>query len=500
MIVKDKITSEYLHALQSVYCDIGDRGIAVDAERIERNKLKIQALISQQLAIASNQWGCTVFVGADAAPPKDSPQFKDSVNLNATQGERALLAKLKNLGYNVPKITSKNTEGEYEQRFSTGELALQKMLAENQFNYPGGDPAIRSILKTRELGKISSVYLNSRLARRGSDYFFLSGYNVAGTLTGRRTSRKHTYGYGNNSQNFPKHSEVASYFRECLRPRNGNIFLFVDQVQAEEWPVSALSQNTTALKELRDGTDRHSALASKIFGELIPPKGTPQWNEALHGMKRYLGKKIKHARNYGMKAQRMSDSLAAEGFSINKATCELLLQKAASVDPSVDLVFHEYIKYRLSNEHFLDTPFGRERQFLGARPNADNNSLFNEAYSYIPQSVVGDNTGFAVYELETRYSEEERSIVQEGHDSITQDIIATKDNIWEYLQRTIRAFRRTISFHNGISLEIPIEASLGYDFNEEVTIKTLDLQGIEIALDKLNEKREKKRQLELTTI
>src|SRR5208282_787727 len=168
----DRITSSYLHYLQSVYCDIGDRGICVDRDKIEVNKKKIDSLINQQLAIATNQWNCMVFVGADNAPPKDSPLFIDSVNLNSSSGDRALLVKLKNLGYDVPKITAKNSEGEYEQRFSAGELSLQRMLTQNQFNYPGGDPAIRAILKVRELGKVKSVYLCSRLSRRGDLYFF----------------------------------------------------------------------------------------------------------------------------------------------------------------------------------------------------------------------------------------------------------------------------------------------------------------------------------------
>jgi hypothetical protein len=499
MILPNRITSEYLHALQAHYWNIGDRGIRVDVERVARNKQIIKEKIKEQLSIASKQWGCVVYVGAANAPAGD----KTSVNLNATQGDRALLAKLKDLGYNVPKITKKNEEGEYEQKFSTGELALQKMLVENQFNHPAGDPAIRAILKVRELGKILSVYLSSMLARRveqaEEEYYFLSAYNVAGTLTGRRTSRKHIFGYGNNAQNFPKHSEVASFFRECLVPRRGNIFLFVDQIQAEEWPVSALSMNHAALTDLRTNyladkvlrVDRHSALASKIFDENIPWKSSPQWDEQRYGMKRYLGKKIKHARNYGMRKKRMSESLAQEGFSVSEPVCEILLTKAAAVDPSVDAIFHEYVKEELSNSHMLHTPFGRERLFIGCRPNADNNTLFNEAYSYIPQSVVGDNTGFAVYLLEED-KKEESYIIQEGHDSIVQDIPNRKEVILAYMHRTREAFRRTIRFDNGIEIEIPIEAEIGFDFNETVSLDNMDEASLDKAMDKLNAKREKK--------
>ena len=501
----NKVTSAYLHQLQRVYCDIGDRGIYVDHSLVEENKKKIKQKIKDQLLIPSQQWGCTVYVGAANDPGKGV----NAVNLNSSQGDRALLAKMKELGYNIPKITKKNEDGEYEQKYSTGELALQKMLVENKFNFLGGDPAIRAILKVRELGKILSVYLSSRLLPRCEDsgwgYYFLSNYNVAGTLTQRRTSRKHTFGFGNNAQNFPKHSEVASFFRECLIPRPRGIFLFVDQIQAEEWPVSALSQNYAALKQLETNklydkklrVDRHSELASRVFDEKIPWKSSSEWNEQIHGMKRYLGKKIKHARNYGMKKKRMSESLAQEGFCVSETMCEILLNKAAEVDPTVDSIFHEYIKKELSEHHLLKGPFGWERMFIGARPNADNNSLFNEAYSWIPQHTVGANTGFSVYALESIYPSAERRIVQEGHDSIVQDVPNERHTILEYMRRTEEAFKRKITFHNGIEIEIPIEAEIGYDFETTVSLDNMDEAGLIKALDKLNEKRELKMQKEV---
>src|ERR1700735_491301 len=210
-MAEHRISSSYEHALQGVYYAIGNRGICVNTSRIEDAKKIVRAEISRQLAIASNQWGIEVFVGAANAP--DQPSKKSglaataAININATQGQYALLTGLKNLGYNVEKITKKTEEGEYEQQYSTGELALQKMLSKNQFSYPGGDPAIRAILKIRELGKLNSSYLNARLLKRDLQWFFLSNYNVAGTLTGRRSSRRHTFGFGNNAQNFPKHSD-----------------------------------------------------------------------------------------------------------------------------------------------------------------------------------------------------------------------------------------------------------------------------------------------------
>jgi hypothetical protein len=262
----------------------------------------------------------------------------------------------------------------------------------------------------------------------------------------------------------------------------------VDQISAEDWPVSALSENHQALKELRDDTDvygRHTRLASVIFGIPLNAKTPNEWKES---MERYLGKKTRHASNYDMKAGRMSDALAQEGFSFSESDCNMLLKKVAAHDPSVQKIFHQYVKDTISKTHMLVTPFGRERQFLGARPNDSNSSVFKEAYAYIPQSTVGDNTGMAVLKMESHYDLSERRIVQEGHDSIVQDVRDDTETVYRYLLRVVDSFKRTIVFHNGITVEIPIEAEVGYDFQTTVKVKEVTRAGVKAAIEKLKDK------------
>jgi hypothetical protein len=337
---------------------------------------------------------------------------------------------------------------------------------------------------------------------------FLSSYNAgSGTLTGRRSSKKHIYGYGGNAQNILTHSETAGLFRSCLVSRIGTIFLSVDQVSAEDWPVSALASNVNAIEELKTGADRHTKLASFIFN--IPIDSKP-FDDSPNGWKksieRYLGKKTRHANNYGMQAPRMHDSLMQEGKYFSVEVCKNLLERANAADPSIKGVFHKYVETCLSNERILRTPFGRERQFLGLRPGSKNGNLLNEAYSYIPQSLVGDNTGFAVEELQLN-PEYGISIIQEGHDSIIQEVqindfgrqtetstiisngsdkfspnSAGLDRLLLALNRTVESFDRSITFYNGITINIPIEAELSWNFGRSVKIKTLDRAGIEEAL------------------
>ena len=484
----NRVSSNYEHALQAAYYHIGNRGIAVNMERVNEAQAVVQAEIDRQLAIASHQWGCKVFIGAENNPEEVEGSFSGAVNLNATQGKYRLLDKLKALGYDIPRVAVKNDEGEYESKESTQEVVLQKILLKNQFNYPGGDPSIKAILKVREYAKLRSAYLNALWYRSGDVVLWLSNYNVAGTLSGRRSCRCHTFGYGGNSQTFPKHSDVAYLARRCFVARPGNILLMVDQVSAEDWPVSALAENHNALAELRSGTDRHTKLASYLFNIPIDSKTPREWKES---MERYLGKKTRHATNYDERAPMMSESLIKEGHYIPVPQCQLLLDRMGSFDPNIKLVFHQYVKNTISQTRTLVTPFGRERVFLGARPNDANTTLYKEAYAFIPQSVVGDNTGFTVLALESNYDSRERAIIQEGHDSIVQDVRDDVETVYKYLLRTQAAFTRPIKFHNGIELEIPIEAEVAYDFNTTIKIKDFTRQGVKEAIEKLRDERAK---------
>ena len=499
--MSDKITSTYIHHLQAVYHEIDNRGIRVNKARLKEARLIVDQQIQKNLSIASQQWNCHVFIGSDnAITDKNNPRFADQVNLNATQGDKALLKKLQDIGYHVPKISRKNDEGDYESKYSTGELALQKMLATNQYNWPGGDPAIRAILQVRELGKIKSTYLSAlHYERPDGEIYYLTNYNCAGTLTGRRSSKKHTFNYGGNAQNFTKHGDYSETVRRCYVARPGNIFLMVDQKSAEDWPVSALAQNYLALDQLQKGINRHCIRGSKIFHKpLLEPYLDNQgaWKKA-NPHEYYLGKKFGHANNYGIRGLKMSDILAQEGHSIPKEVCQTYLDLVASLEPEIKNVFHKYIQEKINSTRMLQTPFGRERQFLGLRPNDNNYKIFNEAYAWIPQSVVGDNTGFAVFFLETNLPKEHRKIVQEGHDSIVQDIPDNVDTIWWYLQQTAKSFQRKIRFENGIEIEIPIEAELGYDLNKTIALKEISYDALLDAYKKIKAIREQEIEAEI---
>ena len=492
---KNKVGAEYLQRLQACYHEISKRGIKVDTVALKKAKEFVDAEIKIHCSAIAILWGCHVYIGST-----NDNGSKDSVNLNASSGSRTPMARLKDLGYKIPKLSSRDEEGNYISKESLAELALQRMLSENQFNILGGDPVLRAMLAVRELATLKQRYINANLyTTTAGESVYLSNYNVAGTTTGRRASRKHTFGFGNNAQNFPKHGELADTYRNCLVARRGMVFLSVDVISAEEWPVSALSRNQKSLEELNLGLDRHKILAQQIFNLPESHYTEKEWKDSIE---RYLGKKVRHANNYWMQAQTLADTLAKEGKSFTVAQCKFILDRVNQIDPSIQGTFHEYIRQCLYKTRTLKTPFGRERQFFGLRggDSSGNNKIFREAFSYIPQSTVGDNTGFSVYELSLAYDNrgEKNGIVQECHDSIVQEVQAQPDMIYDWCQRTLKAFDREVTI-SGTTFKMPIEGEIGFTLGEMETLKSsstgtkkledISLQDVKDLYEKIKEVR-----------
>jgi DNA polymerase family A len=477
----DLITSTYEHKLAYAYHRIDKRGLCMHKDRFKTLAQHVQDELDSNCLWLSKEWSMPVHIGAI----KVEKDFKH-LNLNA---DKSVLETLKNLGYKVPKIRKKNTETQqYEYKESVNELALRKTMADPAlWNHPQGGEAIKKLLDTNELITFRDRYIKARLRERDYGYIYYSSYNIAATVTGRRGSRKSVFGYGGNGQNLPARTSTSELYRNCIIARPNRIFLFVDQKQAEDWPVQALAQNYEALDEMRRGVNRHYKFASIIFNRSIDSiksgrkKIPPEFEAELQYN---LGKRGRHANNYGMRAPRFSEMLTSDGYSVPPSTCEVILDKINKADPNVDGIFHAYIQRCIYDTRLLRTPFGRERQFFGVRQNDKNYAVLNEAYAWIPQSTVGDNTGFAVLLLD----ECNDYIVQEGHDSLVQELPDTLQELLKVYENTGTAFKRTIRFDNGIEIDIPIEGKIGYNWGETVEIKDWSKDGVEAAYNELKQK------------
>jgi DNA polymerase family A len=483
------INSTYEHELAYYFHLIDGRGILLDRKKLNDLRKKVYDRLDVLCSSTSSIINIPVYVGSDNGTGRGS-----GLNLNSPS---KLLDTLKSLGFTLPKVRKKNKDThEIEYKESTGVLVLQKTLANPDLwpTTPGFDAIglLKNLLELSELKKFKTSYVNAKL----HNHVFYSCYNVAATVTGRRGSSKHTFNIGGNAQNFPKYSELAALWRKAMIARPGRIYFFVDQISAEDWPVQALAENHSALDEMRKGVNRHYKFANLIFGTPIDAlkQGRKNGDHECE-MQYFLGKKARHANNYGMRGQRLSEQLAEEGHSVSKQVCDIILQKVNNADPNVDAVFHKYIQDTIFQSKFLVCPLGRERQFFGLRSGDKNYEILNEAYSYIPQETVGDNTGLAIVDI-FRDTNCDNFINQDGHDSLAQELPDTESDVLKAFRYTKKAFDRNITFHNGITINIPIEGEFGYNWKETVKIENFSEDGVIEAYRKVKELREKEKDLQ----
>lgn len=215
---------------------------------------------------------------------------------------------------------------------------------------------LQVILDYREKSRLLSTYLRSPL---DDDKRSRCSYNVAGTTTGRISSSRSLAGTGGNLQNVPK-----GIARMVYVPDPGKIFVGADLSQAEARVVAALSHDPTYLRVFAEGGDIHTKMALVMFKDAA---------------KRQLAKKVVHASNYGMGPQTF-----ARNTKCSLAEAKAHLERFHATFPLVR-EWHARVRDQLRLDRTLSTPFGHRRLFMGRW----DDSLFREAYAFVPQHTVG---------------------------------------------------------------------------------------------------------------
>ncbi len=364
-------------------------------------------------------------------------------------------------------------------RFGAETTSEEKL---NELYANTGDEFLKEILRIRELNKIEGTYVDC--IRPGGVLY--STYVCGGTVTGRRSAKSICLGYGLNHQNIPKHSPLGKKYRECIVARPGFILLNCDQVSAEDWIVQGIiadvSGDDSGVQELISGIDRHQKLAARIFG--IPLDQCSKEAEKAGKIYRYVGKRTRHASHYDMQGPKLSAVFAKEGFSIPSVNCTMILEQFHRIEPNIKGVFHEYIKREITDRRKLTNLFGRSRDFFGFCPWRDNSQVFRDAYSYIPQGTVGDNTGEALLYTERKGLS---LVVNEAHDALLLEIEDNFESVLFAVRLLMRAFKRKMVFPRGYTLEIPVEFDLGYNMKDMRGCGDLSETGLKNTVDTLHQ-------------
>jgi uracil-DNA glycosylase family 4 len=439
------------------------RGMLCDEVKMSELRSYIKKEQSEACARSEKLTGKTIVINAAQQKLLGATP---SVNIGSAQ---QLIEVLKQRNIKIPKNRMTGRE-------TTSEEKINELFAET------GDEFLKEILRIRELNKIEGTYVDCVRP----DNILYSTYVVGGTVTGRRSAKAICLGYGLNHQNIPKHSPLGKKYRACIIARPGKILINCDQVSAEDWIVQGIiadvSGDDSGVQELISGVDRHQKLAARIFG--LPLEECSKEAEKSGKIYRYVGKRTRHASHYDMQGAKLSAVFAKEGFSIPTANCNMILETFHKVEPNVKGVFHEYIKKEITDKRRLTNLFGRQRDFFGFCPWRDNSKVFRDAYSYIPQGTVGDNTGEALLICESRGLE---FVVNEAHDALLLEVEDNYDSVRFAVRLLQRAFRRTLVFARGYQLEIPVEFDLGYNLKDMRGCGDLSNRGLMNTVDTLHQ-------------
>jgi uracil-DNA glycosylase family 4 len=264
-------------------------------------------------------------------------------------------------------------------------------------------PALSLIMRYKKLDKLVSNFLDIEVSPEGRVH---TCYNITGA-TMRRENKGFVvddedsyrsfgrwsssgsiilpYGPG-NLQNIPKEA------RKIFVPPKGYILLQADYKQAEAVVVAYLINDVKLKKLFQDsfgksdeeckanGWDVHKITAASMFGCSVLDVTKDQ---------RTVGKTIRHATNYSA-----GPDVVANRLGITRKEAKSYLDRYHAGTPQLHL-WHQRIQDELQRTRVLTNLFGRKHRFLDRW----GDSLFRSAYSFIPQSTVGDLLNHALINI-----------------------------------------------------------------------------------------------------
>jgi len=379
------------------------------------------------------------------------------------------------------------------ERSGTGEEVLTSILNSNVVKNELHREGISLILEGRRVRKTISTYLFAATDydNRMRTSFFLC------LETGRSSTNqqeppirpwinyrdqkkvKKKQARGMAFQTITKHGDIGQDIRSMLVPDEGYIFLQADSSQAEARVIFLLANEDL---RLFDEHDLHALTASWFFG------GTESdYSKKVLGYEtplRFAGKTLRHAGHLGAGKRRAAISVNTDArkfkiyqpgtntiFQISEKKADEALKVFHARQPSIKGVYHASVIKALEKNRRLiaPVPVGIKAGVGGVRIFYERwgDELNRQAFSYIPQRSVSENTKCAALYID-RYGEQEIQILMESHDSL---LVQCKVEYAQEVASVMRyAFERPIDFSKCSipcgELVIPCEVESGMNYQE----------------------------------
>ena len=240
-----------------------------------------------------------------------------------------------------------------------------------------------------------------------------------------------------------------------------------DLAQAENRIVAYLANESAMINAFETGKDVHRLTASGIFGK--PPEmisdepcsaktiGDGSYSE------RFFGKKANHSLNYNTTDREIAYQLE---IPIKQATH--IVESYHKLYPGIRSRYHASILRQLESDRTIANCFGRRYTFVG-RWGKD---LFNQAFSFIPQSTVADkiNTQGLLFIYNDQDFFHFFEIINQVHDSIKLQTPCSDRDFGEewapYVANRLLAIKSSLEiplYWQGREFIIPADLSIGFN-------------------------------------
>ena len=343
-----------------------------------------------------------------------------------------------------------------------------------------GSIEAQMIIKIRTYYKLLSTYFTITV---DNDNRLRCTHKISGTVSGRIATEKTFFDTGANLQNQPY------IYKKYLISPDDYFLCEVDLAKAEAHVVAYLTQDDNMIAAFESGIDVHSFNASKIFDIPIEDIIAETHDKKIDQKKtkRYMGKKVVHASNYGMGGPTFSDNLAKENIFMSIAECRDLLLNYNLRFPGLKR-WHGLIEQEVRENRILYNLFGRPKKFLGLM----NSALYRNAYSYKPQSTVAEllNNGAIKIANDPRLGANgyDLPLITTVHDSIVFYCHKRFIPQFHFILQIIKDHLTHTFVHKGKSFTIGLDAKIGYQWaGKTVEIDDFSAEKVSQAFNKLKE-------------
>lgn len=286
---------------------------------------------------------------------------------------------------------------------------------------------------------------------------------------------------GASFQTITKHGDIGPDVRTMYVADPGFVFISADSEQAEARVTSLLAEDYEML-EAYNTHDIHALTASWFFG------GTEDdWSKKKLGYEcpqRFIGKTLRHAGERGAKGNRaaieVNTSARKYGVDINisKQEADYRLKIFHEKTPNIQAVYFRQVEEELARTRMLvaPLPYGVDAESGGKRIFFERwgDELNRQAFSYIPQRAVSDNTKAAALRIRERAPW--LKLVIEAHDGLLFLCPIGREQeagkiIKEEMERPIDF--TCCSLRRELPLIIPCALEIGTDLYESKKFKLL---------------------------